>query len=178
MGDDATIEEYKMTFATFAGIPYPQSAKQQLILAILAVFRSWNNPRAKAYKKINRITNCIGTAVTIQAMVFGNLDENSGTGVLFTRNPSTGENVVIGEYLPMAVGEDVVSGVRTPHPLEKLREMMPQTYQELIDQVKRLENIQGDMQDVSNMLVHGISTEETYRSIRAKQFSIDFIILR
>src|SRR5207302_2846939 len=113
------------------GKPFPQDPMAQLQGARDAVFRSWFNDRAKHYRKMNQIPDDLGTAVNVQAMVFGNLGETSATGVGFTRNPSTGENHFYGEFLINAQGEDVVAGIRTPQPIEKLREVMPDVYDQL-----------------------------------------------
>ena len=126
---------------------FPQDVDEQLRLAISAVFKSWNNPRAVTYRRLNHIPEDLGTAVNIQQMVFGNIGEKSATGVGFTRNPATGEKVLYGEYLFRAQGEDVVAGVRTPSPLMKLGEEMPQVYQELREITDRLERHYGDVQD-------------------------------
>lgn len=127
---------------------FPQTFKMQLRRAIAAVFNSWNNARAIEYRNLNKIPHDIGTAVVVQAMVFGNMNNDSGTGVLFTRNPSTGENVVYGEYLVNAQGEDVVSGVRTPEPLSTLQNWDSTVYFELMSVVKNLEAHYRDMQDI------------------------------
>jgi len=119
------IEEYKKLVKKETGKEFPQKPLDQLIAARDAVFRSWENDRAKTYRRINHIDDWLGTAVNVQCMVFGNLGENSGTGVGFTRNPATGEKVFFGEYLMNAQGEDVVSGVRTPQPISQLEKAMP-----------------------------------------------------
>lgn len=121
---------------------------EQLRGAIDAVFSSWNNPRAIRYRELNDIPGDWGTAVNVQTMVFGNMGDNSGTGVAFTRNPSTGENVFYGEYLMNAQGEDVVAGIRTPNPIKQLAETKPEIYQELVDIYKKLEQHYRDMQDI------------------------------
>jgi len=114
------------------GKTFPQDVNEQLWMAIGAVFGSWNNPRAVKYREIHNIKGLLGTAVNIQTMVFGNLGEDSGTGVGFTRNPSTGENKLYGEYLLNAQGEDVVAGIRTPKPIDELKNEMPKVYEELL----------------------------------------------
>ncbi|WP_117238331.1 pyruvate, phosphate dikinase [Thermus sediminis] len=129
------------------GTPFPLDPWAQLQGAILAVFRSWQNPRARTYRRIYGIPEDLGTAVVVQAMVFGNLGEDSGTGVGFTRNPATGEKGLYGEYLRNAQGEDVVAGVRTPEPLERLRDYAPELYGELLRVAERLEGHFRDMQD-------------------------------
>lgn len=149
------VERYKQKIKEVKNIEFPQDPRQQLQLAIDAVFNSWNNPRAIRYRQINDIRGLIGTAVNIQAMVFGNLGEDSGTGVCFTRNPSTGENVFYGEYLMNAQGEDVVAGIRTPQPIETLRNQMPEIYDELVDICQRVEKHYRDMQDMEFTIQNG-----------------------
>jgi pyruvate, orthophosphate dikinase len=141
------IVEYKKLVKKETGKEFPQDAMEQLVLARDAVFRSWNNDRAKTYRRINQIDDWLGTAVNVQCMVFGNLGETSGTGVGFTRNPATGEKVFYGEYLMNAQGEDVVSGVRTPLHISELERVMPQVYEQLRDITTRLEKHYRDMQD-------------------------------
>jgi pyruvate, orthophosphate dikinase len=141
--------------ATFKGIveeeaesPFPQEPGEQLELAILAVFDSWNNDRAVSYRKEFGIPDDLGTAVTVMSMVFGNMGEDSATGVAFTRDPSTGEQGLYGEFLLNAQGEDVVAGIRTPRPLEEMEEAMPHAFQELLETMQKLEQRYRDMQDV------------------------------
>ncbi len=141
------ISEYKKLIKKETGKDFPQDPLEQLFAARDAVFRSWQNERAKTYRRINHIDDSIGTAVNVQAMVFGNLGENSGTGVGFTRNPATGEHVFFGEYLMNAQGEDVVSGVRTPNPISELEQGMPKVYDQLKDITRRMEKHYRDMQD-------------------------------
>jgi pyruvate,orthophosphate dikinase len=141
------IVEYKKLIKKETGKDFPQNPLEQLTAARDAVFRSWQNDRAKTYRRINRIDDWLGTAVNIQAMVFGNLGDNSGTGVGFTRNPATGEHVFFGEYLMNAQGEDVVSGVRTPLPISELEKAMPKVYDQLKDITRRMEKHYRDMQD-------------------------------
>jgi pyruvate,orthophosphate dikinase len=141
------IAEYKKLVKKETGNDFPQNPIEQLKEARNAVFRSWQNDRAKTYRRINRIDDSIGTAVNVQAMVFGNLGENSGTGVGFTRNPATGEHVFFGEYLMNAQGEDVVSGVRTPNPISELEKAMPQCFEQLKDITRKMETHYRDMQD-------------------------------
>ncbi|MGB0065481.1 MAG: pyruvate, phosphate dikinase, partial [Terracidiphilus sp.] len=141
------IEEYKKLVKKETGKDFPQNPLEQLSAARDAVFRSWQNDRAKTYRRINHIDDWLGTAVNVQAMVFGNLGENSGTGVGFTRNPATGEHVFFGEYLMNAQGEDVVSGVRTPNPISELEKGMPKVYEQLKDITRRMEKHYRDMQD-------------------------------
>ncbi len=153
------IAEYKDAVEREHGQPFPQDTNAQLWGAIAAVFKSWNTPRALTYRRLHDIPDSWGTAVNVQAMVFGNLGEHSATGVAFTRNPSTGEKLLYGEFLPRAQGEDVVAGVRTPQPLMaqgqaggqaggSLEEMMPETFQELTNVFAFLEAHYRDMQDV------------------------------
>jgi pyruvate,orthophosphate dikinase len=141
------IVEYKKLVKKETGKDFPQEPLEQLVAARDAVFRSWNNDRAKTYRRINHIDDWLGTAVNVQAMVFGNLGENSGTGVGFTRNPATGEHVFFGEYLMNAQGEDVVSGVRTPLPISELERVMPRVYEHLRSITWKMEKHYRDMQD-------------------------------
>jgi len=141
------IAEYKKLVKSETGKEFPQNPLDQLVQARDAVFRSWNNERAKTYRRINRIDDWLGTAVNVQCMVFGNLGDNSGTGVGFTRNPATGEHAFFGEYLMNAQGEDVVSGVRTPLSISELDKAMPQVYEQLRNITTRLEKHYRDMQD-------------------------------
>lgn len=151
----AIVEEYKVIYKTEVGEDFPQEPKKQLMLAVEAVFRSWNNPRAIIYRRLNDIPNDLGTAVNIQSMVFGNMGDTSGTGVAFTRDPATGENKLLGEYLINAQGEDVVAGIRTPEPIDTLEEVMPEIYKQFIDTVKTLEHHYKDMQDVEFTIEKG-----------------------
>jgi pyruvate, orthophosphate dikinase len=141
------ITEYKKLVKKETGKDFPQDPLVQLVAARDAVFRSWQNERAKTYRRINRIDDWLGTAVNVQAMVFGNLGENSGTGVGFTRNPATGEHVFFGEYLMNAQGEDVVSGVRTPLSISELERAMPKVYEQLREITRKMERHYRDMQD-------------------------------
>jgi pyruvate,orthophosphate dikinase len=141
------ITEYKKLVKKETGKEFPQDPLVQLVAARDAVFRSWQNDRAKTYRRINRIDDWLGTAVNVQAMVFGNLGENSGTGVGFTRNPATGEHIFFGEYLMNAQGEDVVSGVRTPLSISELERAMPKVYEQLRDITRKMEKHYRDMQD-------------------------------
>ncbi len=150
LGPDALqtiIAEYKKLVKKETGKDFPQDPLVQLVAARDAVFRSWQNERAKTYRRINHIDDWLGTAVNVQAMVFGNLGENSGTGVGFTRNPATGEHMFFGEYLMNAQGEDVVSGVRTPLSISELQKAMPKVYEQLKDITRRMEKHYRDMQD-------------------------------
>ena len=149
------VKKYKEVVLREAGKLFPNDPVEQLKGAINAVFMSWNNPRAIRYRELNDIPGDWGTAVNVQAMVFGNMGETSGTGVAFTRNPSTGENVFYGEYLMNAQGEDVVAGIRTPHPIATLAEAMPDVYRQLVDIYKKLENHYRDMQDIEFTIQEG-----------------------
>ncbi|CAN6328299.1 unnamed protein product [Urochloa humidicola] len=142
------VAQYKDVYIEAKGEPFPSDPKKQLELAVLAVFNSWDSPRAKKYRSINQITGLVGTAVNVQCMVFGNMGNTSGTGVLFTRNPNTGEKKLYGEYLVNAQGEDVVAGIRTPEDLDAMKEHMPQAYEELVENCKILESHYKDMQDI------------------------------
>jgi pyruvate,orthophosphate dikinase len=141
------IEEYKKVVKKQAKRDFPQDPHEQLVMARDAVFRSWQNERAKHYRRINNIDDMLGTAVNVQAMVYGNLGDTSGTGVGFTRNPATGAKEFYGEFLMNAQGEDVVSGVRTPVPILELQKIMPDVYNQLREITTRLENHYRDMQD-------------------------------
>ncbi|SDW13795.1 pyruvate phosphate dikinase [Marininema mesophilum] len=134
---------------------FPQQPEEQLHRAIIAVFDSWNNQRARIYRKIHKISDDLGTAVNVQMMVFGNMGEDSGTGVAFTRNPSTGEKKLYGEYLINAQGEDVVAGIRTPEPIQSLADRMPEIYAEFCKISERLENHYQDMQDIEFTVERG-----------------------
>ncbi|MFC2160215.1 pyruvate, phosphate dikinase [Acidobacteriota bacterium] len=141
------ISEYKSLIKSETGQEFPQDVRAQLLMAISAVFKSWNNPRAITYRRLNLIPDDLGTAVNVQQMVFGNFGENSATGVGFTRNPSSGKKELYGEYLINAQGEDVVAGVRTPLPLITLEEKMPEAYRELAEITTELEKHYRDIQD-------------------------------
>jgi pyruvate, orthophosphate dikinase len=133
------VEDFLALVRREWGKDFPEDPRQQLFLAVEAVFKSWNTNRAIVYRKANRIPETLGTAVNIQTMVFGNLGNDSGTGVAFTRNPSTGEAKLYGEYLLNAQGEDVVAGIRTPFPLTELKEVMPAVYEQFIHICNKLE---------------------------------------
>ncbi|MGA3323737.1 MAG: pyruvate, phosphate dikinase [Terriglobia bacterium] len=143
----AVISDYKKVVRKEAGKDFPQDPQVQLNMAIEAVFRSWYNPRAATYRRLNKISDDLGTAVNVQTMVFGNMGETSGTGVGFTRDPATGAKEFYGEYLMNAQGEDVVSGVRTPIPINELEKIMPEVYHQLRDITTRLEQHYKDVQD-------------------------------
>ncbi|MBC1759164.1 pyruvate, phosphate dikinase [Listeria ivanovii] len=142
------VATYKGIFTQTTGQIFPQEPLEQLRLAIISVFNSWMNPRAVIYRRLNDIDVSFGTAVNIQAMVFGNTGDTSGTGITFTRNPSTGEKAVFGEFLLNAQGEDVVAGIRTPEPISALKKRMPAVYNELLTTCELLENHYLDMQDI------------------------------
>ncbi len=142
------IDAYKSLVLKRLGKPFPEDPMDQLFMAIEAVFRSWNNDRAIVYRNLNKIDHQLGTAVNIQSMVFGNMGDDSGTGVAFTRNPSTGENKLYGEYLTNAQGEDVVAGIRTPRPIAKLAEEMPSVYEQFAKIARTLEQHYKNMQDI------------------------------
>ena len=142
------VDVYKKIVEAEADRPFPEDPAEQLELAIRAVFDSWDNDRAIAYRKEFGIPDSLGTAVTVQAMVFGNMGEDSATGVAFTRDPSTGEQGIFGEFLLNAQGEDVVAGIRTPRPLQEMMEAMPHAFSELLETMQRLEHEYRDMQDV------------------------------
>ena len=142
------VDQYKNVYKEEKGEDFPQEPMKQLELAIKAVFASWNNPRAVFYRKLNDISNDLGTAVNVQSMVFGNMGEASGTGVAFTRNPANGENKLFGEFLIDAQGEDVVAGIRTPNHIEELNSIMPEVFKEFVDATHKLEQHYKDMQDI------------------------------
>ena len=147
--------EFKKIYKEIAGEDFPQDPKVQLIHAVTAVFRSWNNERAIYYRRMNDIPSSWGTAVNVQEMVYGNRGNTSGTGVAFTRNPATGENQLYGEYLINAQGEDVVAGIRTPEPISRLESTMPEVYKQFAEIAKTLENHYKDMQDMEFTIEDG-----------------------
>ena len=150
------VKKFKAVYKeNMKGEEFPQDPVEQLMGAVKAVFRSWDNPRAIVYRRMNDIPGDWGTAVNVQAMVFGNMGETSGTGVAFTRNPSTGEKGIYGEYLINAQGEDVVAGVRTPQPISKLAEDLPECYKEFMEIATKLENHYRDMQDMEFTIQEG-----------------------
>ena len=149
------VLKFKDIYKEISGEEFPQDPSEQLMGAVKAVFRSWDNPRAIVYRRMNDIPGDWGTAVNVQAMVFGNMGETSGTGVAFTRNPSTGEKGIYGEYLINAQGEDVVAGVRTPQPISKLAEDLPECYKEFMELAHKLENHYRDMQDMEFTIQEG-----------------------
>ncbi|EDO0050528.1 pyruvate, phosphate dikinase [Listeria monocytogenes] len=174
------IDAYKLIFSQATGTDFPQDPLEQLRLAIIAVFDSWMNPRAVIYRRLHDIDASFGTAVNIQAMVFGNTGETSGTGITFTRNPSTGEKKVFGEFLLNAQGEDVVAGIRTPEPISALEERMPTVYKELLHTCELLENHYLDMQDIEFTIEKGklyvLQTRSGKRTAKAAiQTAVDFV---
>ena len=148
-------EKFKEIVKDETGTIFPSEPKQQLIMSVEAVFKSWNNPRAITYRRMNEIFGLKGTAVNIQSMVFGNMGDDSGTGVCFTRNPSTGENKFYGEYLMNAQGEDVVAGIRTPQPIDTLEKINPEIYLQLVAIREKLEKHYKDMQDIEFTIQQG-----------------------
>ena len=149
------VGQFKELYKKEKGEEFPQDPKVQLIESITAVFRSWDNPRAIVYRRLNDIPGDWGTAVNVQQMVFGNKGETSGTGVIFSRNPATGENKIYGEYLMNAQGEDVVAGIRTPQPISQLEEQDPDIYKQLTDIIATLEAHYKDMQDMEITIEEG-----------------------
>ncbi len=149
------VEMYKQLIKIRTGMIFPNNALEQLDMAINAVFNSWNNERAIIYRRMNNIHGLLGTAVNIQSMVFGNMGDDSGTGVCFTRNPSTGENKFYGEFLMNTQGEDVVAGIRTPRKIEELNNVMPEIYKQLVGVRKLLEEHYKDMQDIEFTIEKG-----------------------
>jgi pyruvate, orthophosphate dikinase len=152
---DLTAEDLRELVATFKQLyeqetasPFPQDAREQLGRAVRAVFDSWDNPRAQVYRRAHQIPDDLGTAVNIVQMVFGNKGDRSGTGVAFTRDPSTGEAGIYGEFLANAQGEDVVAGIRTPQPLEEMKERLAEPFEQLLETMRRLEEHYRDMQDI------------------------------
>lgn len=149
------VDRYKAVYRKATGFMFPVDPREQLHFAINAVFKSWNSPRANKYRQINKIFGLIGTAVNIQAMVFGNAGDDCATGVCFTRNPSTGEHKLYGEFLVNAQGEDVVAGIRTPLPIDQMKEIMPISYQELDILTRKLEMHYKNMQDIEFTIQQG-----------------------
>ena len=149
------VVRFKAIYKEKKGVDFPQDPKEQLMEAIKAVFRSWDNPRAIYYRRMNDIPSDWGTAVNVQSMVFGNMGDTSGTGVAFTRDPATGEKKLFGEYLINAQGEDVVAGIRTPQKIETLQQVMPEVYDQFVNIAKTLENHYRDMQDMEYTIERG-----------------------
>jgi pyruvate,orthophosphate dikinase len=148
-------EKFKALIKQDKGVDFPEDPMEQLHESIAAVFDSWNGRRARDYRRVNKISDSLGTAVNVQAMVFGNMGDDSATGVAFTRNPSTGENKMFGEYLVNAQGEDVVAGVRTPQPISKLESSMPEVYNQFVDIANKLEAHYKDVQDMEFTIESG-----------------------
>lgn len=174
------VEEYKTKVRELTGKEFPQNPQEQLWMAIEAVFKSWNNKRAIEYRKLHRIPDDWGTAVNVQTMVFGNMGFDSATGVAFTRDPSTGEKVLYGEYLPNAQGEDVVAGIRTPKPISELEKEMPEAYKQLVEIFDRLEKHYRDMMDLEFTIEKGkvylLQTRVGKRSARAEvKIAVDMV---
>ena len=149
------VAQFKAFYHKQKGEPFPNEPRTQLLEAIKAVFRSWDNPRANVYRRMNEIPYSWGTAVNVQAMVFGNAGNTSGTGVAFTRDPATGEKKLFGEYLMNAQGEDVVAGIRTPEPISHLKDTMPEIYEQFSTIAQTLEDHYADMQDMEFTIEHG-----------------------
>ena len=149
------VQRFKAIYKAARGVDFPQDPREQLIEAIKAVFRSWNNDRAIIYRRMNDIPGDWGTAVNVQEMVYGNMGNTSGTGVAFTRNPATGEKKLYGEFLMNAQGEDVVAGIRTPQTIDQLKDIMPEVYQQFVDIAERLERHYKDMQDMEFTIERG-----------------------
>jgi pyruvate,orthophosphate dikinase len=185
---ERVVEDYKRIIREHSPREFPEDPYAQLEAAVVSVFESWNNPRAKLYRRMHDIPEAWGTAVNVQAMVFGNLGETSATGVAFTRDPSTGERRFFGEWLPNAQGEDVVAGLRTPRPLAKtaeypgvsLEEMLPESYGELFEIQQKLEQRFRDMQDLEFTIEDGklylLQTRNGKRSARASvRIGVDMV---
>jgi len=174
------VRQFLVKYEQLKGQPFPQDPKEQLIESITAVFRSWDNPRANTYRRLHQIPYNWGTAVNVQGMVFGNMGEDSGTGVAFSRNPSTGEKELYGEYLFNAQGEDVVAGIRTPKPIKELEVDTPSVYNEFVRLVDILEAHYKDMQDMEFTIEQGklyfLQTRNGKRTSQAAlQISIDLV---
>jgi len=183
LSEEALIElvgNYKEIIKTTKQIEFPQDPNQQLLLAIEAVFKSWMNPRAIYYRKMNKIEGLLGTAVNVQAMVFGNFSTRSGTGVAFSRSPATGENKFFGEFLINAQGEDVVAGVRTPMHIDEMAKHFPNAYNELIAIYKKLELHYRDVQDmeftVEDEILYMLQTRNAKRTAKAAiKIAVDLV---
>jgi pyruvate,orthophosphate dikinase len=174
------IASFKEFYKNDKGEDFPQDPKVQLIGAVKAVFRSWNNPRAIVYRRMNDIPGDWGTAVSVQSMVFGNMGDDSGTGVAFTRNPSTGEKKLYGEFLMNAQGEDVVAGIRTPNTIDQLANTNPEVYKQFVEIAGRLENHYRDMQDMEFTIERGrlymLQTRNGKRTARAAmKIAVDLV---
>ncbi len=174
------VEIFKGIYKEEHGAEFPSNPEEQLIEAVTAVFRSWNNPRAITYRRLNDIPSSWGTAVNVQEMVFGNMGEDCGTGVAFSRNPATGENKIFGEYLMNAQGEDVVAGIRTPQPIETLKETDMEAYQDFVMYATMLEKHYKDMQDMEFTIENGklyfLQTRNGKRTATAAlQIAVDLV---
>ena len=174
------VDIYKQEYKKHAGVDFPQDPKVQLLEAVKAVFRSWNNDRAITYRRLNNIPSSWGTAVNVQEMVYGNRGNTSGTGVAFTRNPATGEKKLYGEYLMNAQGEDVVAGIRTPQSIDTLKDVMPECYEEFTRICKILEDHYKDMQDMEFTIEDGhlfmLQTRNGKRTAQAAlQIAVDLV---
>lgn len=184
---EMTAEHLKLLVEKYKGIvlketrkPFPMDPKEQLVQAVESVFNSWNNPRAIIYRNLNDIPHDIGTAVTVQEMVFGNMGDTSGTGVAFTRNPSTGEDVFYGEYLMNAQGEDVVAGIRTPQPISRLEADLPEVYEQFVTIAQLLEDHYKDVQDIEFTIERGklymLQTRSAKRTAQAAlKIAVDLV---
>ena len=177
---EGLIKQYKSLIKEKTGRAVPSDVARQLSMAYQSVFKSWNNPRAQTYRRLNNIPDNLGTAVNIQAMVFGNMNNDCATGVGFTRNPATGEDKFYGEYLINAQGEDVVAGVRTPHQIENLKKEMPAVYHQLKSVTKRLEKHYRDVQDfeftVENNKLYILQTRTGKRTAKAAiKIAVDMV---
>jgi len=144
----SVVERFKGIYREETGSAFPADAREQLLRAVRAVFESWDTPRAQVYRRAHDIPDDLGTAVNVVQMVFGNKGDRSGTGVAFTRDPSTGESGLYGEFLANAQGEDVVAGIRTPQPIEAMRETLPKAFEQFVETMHRLEEHYRDMQDI------------------------------
>lgn len=177
---ETLIERYLALVASATGQAFPEDPRVQLEMAIEAVFDSWNNPRAQVYRRINKIADTLGTAVNVQSMVFGNMGETSGTGVLFTRDPNTGDPGMYGEFLTNAQGEDVVAGIRTPRPIRELAQVLPATFNELTRVCALLETHYRDLQDieftVEREALYLLQTRSGKRTARASvKIAVDMV---
>lgn len=180
LGSKEIVKKYKELYRLETGENFPESPEEQVTMAIESIFNSWNNERAKIYRDIHSIDEKMGTGVVVQEMVFGNLNDISGTGVAFTRNPSTGENSVFGEYLLEAQGEDIVAGIRTPEDILSLKTQLPNVYDEFIKIARLLENHYGDMQDIEFTIEDGklfiLQTRNGKRSPKASvKIAVDMV---
>ncbi len=173
-------EAFKSAIHRHSGELFPQDPRQQLVMAIKAVFQSWTSERACYYRHLNRIPDSMGTAVTVQMMVFGNRGQNSGTGVGFTRNPSTGQKAIFAEFLPNAQGEDIVAGIQTPMSILELAKEMPNIYEELNSLTTKLERHYRDVQDFEFTIENGtlflLQTRSAKRAaLAAVQIAVDMV---